>query len=87
MLDGLCVSTAQCSKRRMARVGVRLALENPPTPEPKDEQADVARATRRALYRYGLCTDCGLRPHSPGRPRCEYCHALPAVVRILMSGR
>lgn len=29
---------------------------------------------RHARYRAGLCTACGLKPHSPGRPRCVECH-------------
>lgn len=29
---------------------------------------------RHARYRAGICTDCGEKPHSAGRPRCETCH-------------
>lgn len=31
---------------------------------------------RHARYRRGDCTDCGVEPHSPGRPRCYNCHQL-----------
>lgn len=30
----------------------------------------------RLRYIAGLCIDCGLHNHSPGRPRCENCHKL-----------
>ena len=86
MLHGvLCVSRAACDKRRRERVGVTLALENPPIHTPETDERRVERATRAALYKFGLCVDCGLVPHSPGRPRCETCHALPAIVRILLQ--
>jgi hypothetical protein len=38
------------------------------------ESERIAREVKRALYIHGLCTVCGVRPHSPGRPRCEACH-------------
>lgn len=38
-----------------------------PAPKPADEAANSA-------YRAGMCRDCGIRPHSAGRPRCEGCH-------------
>lgn len=31
-------------------------------------------ATRHTRYRAGLCVDCGLKPYSAGRPRCQKCH-------------
>jgi hypothetical protein len=66
-------------------VGVRLVLENPPVHTPETEERRVEREIRAACYQHGLCTDCGIRPHSPGRPRCSVCHDLPAMVRILMG--
>ena len=73
-VDGVCVSVKPCTKRLRARVGVKLVLENPPTPTTETEQARIARETQRAYYVHGLCVDCGVRHHSPGRPRCEACH-------------
>lgn len=71
MIDGLCVSIIQCTKRLRTRTNVWVVLLNPPVRTPIDEQA---KAIRNAYYRYGLCTECGTRPHSAGRPRCESCH-------------
>jgi hypothetical protein len=33
------------------------------------------RSGRNAAYRSGLCVDCRTARHSPGRPRCNACHA------------
>ncbi|WP_155770049.1 hypothetical protein [Mycobacterium asiaticum] len=33
------------------------------------------RDEQNARYRAGLCVDCGLVPYSPGRVRCNTCHA------------
>lgn len=30
----------------------------------------------KAAYRSGLCRDCGVEPHSAGRPRCDQCHRI-----------
>ena len=38
------------------------------------EQAD--RAAANAAYIAGLCRDCGVNPHSAGRPRCDSCHQI-----------
>jgi hypothetical protein len=73
-VDGVCKSTAACTKRLQERVGVRLVLENPPLRKPENQQAQIDAEIRHALYRHGLCIVCGTRPHSPGRPRCEACH-------------
>ena len=82
-----CKSGAACQRR--LRSGqhlerrIRLSLEKIATQADEDtrqaienfkEAERVAREIRNALYRYGLCTACGIRPHSPGRPRCEACH-------------
>ena len=74
IIDGLCLSETSCTKRLRERVGVRLVLENPPVLAAEEEQDRVAREIRHAYYRFGLCVDCGVLPHSPGRPRCEACH-------------
>lgn len=36
-----------------------------------------AKATdeQNARYRRGICVDCGEKPYSAGRPRCNDCHA------------
>lgn len=73
-IDGRCKSEAACSKRLRERVGIRVVLANPPTATAVDEAARVAREVRNAYYRYGLCTACGVVPHSAGRPRCNECH-------------
>lgn len=33
-----------------------------------------SREERYDRYRAGLCVDCGQKPYSAGRPRCEECH-------------
>lgn len=43
----------------------------------EDEGREVMltdREARNAAYRAGYCADCGERPYSAGRPRCEDCH-------------
>jgi putative DNA primase/helicase len=35
-----------------------------------------ASARSNDNYRAGLCCDCGDRPHSAGRPRCDECHRI-----------
>jgi hypothetical protein len=78
MENGLCASGVQCTKRLRARVGVRVVLQGSPLPthEPeRTEQLRIAREVRATYYRLGLCVDCGIVGHSPGRPRCEACHA------------
>jgi len=86
MVDGRCKSTVACLRRLRAghflKRAVRLKLESS-LPWDEDtlaaaenvrEAARVAREIRKSLYIYGLCIGCGIRPHSPGRPRCEQCH-------------
>lgn len=34
----------------------------------------VTRDERYERYRQGICVDCGGKPHSAGRPRCNQCH-------------
>lgn len=34
--------------------------------------------TRHARYRQGICVECGVQPHSAGRPRCNDCHVAHA---------
>lgn len=41
---------------------------------PASETVAPATAEQNAAYRAGLCIDCGTRPHSAGRPRCDQCH-------------
>lgn len=41
---------------------------------PSTEEGD--RETRRQRYIQGICITCGAKPHSPGRPRCNDCHAI-----------
>jgi len=36
--------------------------------------ASRANAGANDSYTAGLCRDCGVNPHSPGRTRCEECH-------------
>jgi Protein of unknown function (DUF3631) len=35
-----------------------------------------AASTGSASYLNGLCRDCGVNPHSAGRPRCDDCHRI-----------
>lgn len=32
--------------------------------------------TEPDAYRNGMCRDCGVKPHSAGRPRCDECHRI-----------
>src|SRR4051812_43898723 len=73
-IEGRCKSVAACTKRLRERVGIRVVLTNPPTATAENEAARVAREIRNAYYIYGLCTSCGVVPHSAGRPRCNECH-------------
>jgi hypothetical protein len=81
-----CKSGAACQRRLRAgthlKRPVRLALEIA-TQLDEDTRTAVAnfkeverieREVRNTYYRHGLCTACGVMPHSPGRPRCEQCH-------------
>ena len=82
-----CKSGAACQRRMRAgthlKRPVRLALEVAAQLDPDTRAAianvkeaeRVAREVRHAYYRMGLCVDCGVRGHSPGRPRCAACHA------------
>lgn len=80
--DGFCLSIAACTKRLRARVGVTLELERAALVDAETqwaldniaESARIATEIRNVYYRHGLCADCGVRPHSAGRPRCEACH-------------
>lgn len=72
--DDHCVSVNPCTKRLRERVGIRVELENPPVHTPEGEQARIAREVRYAYYRHGLCSTCGIKPHAPGRIRCDQCH-------------
>jgi tRNA(Ile2) C34 agmatinyltransferase TiaS len=38
------------------------------------DDAPPHRQVKDDRYRAGLCVDCGTRPYSAGRPRCEACH-------------
>ena len=38
-------------------------------------------AEANAAYRAGLCIDCRQHRHSPGRPRCDECHAADVTWR------
>jgi Protein of unknown function (DUF3631) len=38
--------------------------------------AQADRDAANAAYTAGLCRDCGDKPHSAGRPRCDECHAI-----------
>jgi hypothetical protein len=84
-----CKSGAACQRRLRAgshlKHPVRLRLEIPGEDIDDDtmralaniREADrIAREQRRAYYIHGLCIVCGVRPHSPGRPRCEACHRI-----------
>jgi hypothetical protein len=72
-----CKSAPACRKRWSDRVGVRVVLEGgPPVASPELAHLAQARAARNDRYRRGLCCDCGRKPYSPGRPRCERCHKL-----------
>jgi len=33
------------------------------------------KAARNAAYRAGYCVDCGAKPYSPARTRCDECFA------------
>jgi putative DNA primase/helicase len=42
---------------------------------PQLPQAVLSPGWSDVAYRGGLCRDCGARPYSAGRPRCDECHA------------
>ena len=75
-----CLSLPGCVKRMHARVGVRVVLERDERELDLDEVAKAkaeaeVRELKHSRYRQGICIDCGERKHSPGRPRCNGCHA------------
>lgn len=74
-----CKSGTACQTRlrsgKCLKAPVRLKLESSPIHTAEEESARVTREIRHAYYRHGLCVDCGVLPYSPGRPRCEACHA------------
>lgn len=39
-------------------------------------RAVVTKASEEQSARYikGICIDCGVKPYSAGRPRCDECH-------------
>ncbi len=43
---------------------------------PEHNGRRVAGAEANDAYTAGLCRDCGDKPHSAGRPRCDECHAI-----------
>lgn len=83
-----CMSMPGCVKRMHARVGIKLVLDRD-LDELDLAAADKAEAERKAReirnerYRRGMCVDCGRIKQSPGRPRCEACHAELVAYRKL----
>ena len=66
---------------------VRLELEHTaPNPVDNLEQQRTQRQLEATRYRDGLCIDCGALRHSPGRPRCDRCHAKLTEYRVLGYG-
>lgn len=79
--DGLrmrCKSKSACLHRLSSKPKhrIRLSLEASEYVAPKRIPDRVPREVRHQRYRKGLCTECGKRPYSAGRPRCNPCHDL-----------
>ena len=85
-----CKSGDACMRRLRSgehlKRRVRLTLEAPDVLEPPLVSADRVRAERNERYRKGICVDCGERKHSPGRPRCDWCHEKLVEFRRLGFG-
>lgn len=66
-----------------AHTGERVGGASPSSPSPGNSQVDgesrgegesACRTNGSTAYVNGMCRDCGVRPYSAGRTRCEQCH-------------